>query len=169
MAIGNESSIATRRTNGTESSRMEPQPQHQNQTCRSVGRLEKRWEDQFNDSIKPEETEATKGNERKNNDTWIKVAPDRERNGKRIRRCSSVYQGAYRACGEDHSPRTRLTLIGWPIATRRFPCRRGKVFRRSPRSLLCLRSKAFTKDQTSIRWQHRQGKRSLEGLMSVKL
>ena len=50
--------------------------------------------------------------------------------------------------GAGHSPRTRLTLIGWPIPTRRFPCRRGKAYRRSPRSLPCLRSKAFTKDQT---------------------
>ena len=44
------------------------------------------WEDQkrdgkmiVNDFLKPEETEETKGNEIKNNDTWIKVATNRER------------------------------------------------------------------------------------------
>ena len=31
------------------------------------------------DFLKPEETEETKGNEIKNNDTWIKVATIRER------------------------------------------------------------------------------------------
>ena len=48
-------------------------------TCRSVGRPKKRWEDEINDHSKTEETEETKGNEIKNNDTWIKVAKNRER------------------------------------------------------------------------------------------
>ena len=39
----------------------------------------KRWEDEINDILKLEETEETKGNERKNTDTWIKVATNRER------------------------------------------------------------------------------------------
>ena len=39
----------------------------------------KRWEDEINDFPMPEETEETKGNEIKNNDTWIKVAKNRER------------------------------------------------------------------------------------------
>ena len=33
----------------------------------------------MNEFLKPEETETTKGNEMKNNDTWIKVAKNRER------------------------------------------------------------------------------------------
>ena len=43
-----------------ESSKMEPRPE--------------RREDETNDFLKPEESEGTKGNEIKNNDTWIKVA-----------------------------------------------------------------------------------------------
>ena len=39
----------------------------------------KRWEDEINEFLKPAETEEMKGNEIKNNDTWIKVAKNRER------------------------------------------------------------------------------------------
>ena len=51
------------------------------QTNRPVGKpkKKKRWEDEINDFLKPEETEEKKGNEIKNNDTWIKVAKNRER------------------------------------------------------------------------------------------
>ena len=62
------------------------------QTNRTVGRPQKRWEDEVNDSLKPEETEETKGNERKNNDTLIKVpkkSRKMESNGNRKRSCSS--------------------------------------------------------------------------------
>ena len=52
---------------------MEPQPQHQAPDKRDG------WEDEINDFLKPEETEEKKGNEIKNNDTWIKVAQNRER------------------------------------------------------------------------------------------
>ena len=34
----------------------------------------KRWEDEANDFLKPDETEETKGNELKNSHTWIKIA-----------------------------------------------------------------------------------------------
>ena len=44
------------------------------QTNRPVERPKKRWEDEINEFLKPDETESTKGNEMKNNDTWIKVA-----------------------------------------------------------------------------------------------
>ena len=40
-------------------------------TCGAVGRPKRRWEDEINDFLKPEETEATKGNDKKNDDTWI--------------------------------------------------------------------------------------------------
>ena len=43
-----------------------------------VGRAKKRWEDEINEFLKPEESETTKGNEMKNDDTWIKVAKHRE-------------------------------------------------------------------------------------------
>ena len=56
-----------KRQNGTQ----EPAP-----STRPVGRPKKRWEDEI---FKPEETEETKGNEIKNNDTWIKVATSRKR------------------------------------------------------------------------------------------
>ena len=48
-------------------------------STRPVGRPKKRWEDEINNFFKPEETEETKGNEIKNNDTWIKVATSRKR------------------------------------------------------------------------------------------
>ena len=41
--------------------------------------LKRRWEDEINDFFQPEETAAIKGNEMKNNDTWIKAARNRER------------------------------------------------------------------------------------------
>ena len=43
-------------------------------TCRAVGRPKKRWEDEINDFLRPEETYETKGNDVRNNDTWIKIA-----------------------------------------------------------------------------------------------
>ena len=43
------------------------------QTYRPVGRPKKRWEDEINEFLKPAETEEMKGNQIKNNDTWIKV------------------------------------------------------------------------------------------------
>ena len=50
------------------------------QIYRPVGRPKKRWEDEINDFLKPEETEETKGNEVfKNNGTMLKVAKNRER------------------------------------------------------------------------------------------
>ena len=49
------------------------------QTNRPVGRQKKRWDDEINDFLKPEETEETKGNDKKNNDTWIQVAKHRQR------------------------------------------------------------------------------------------
>ena len=64
---------------GKESSRMEPQPQHQTPDIQTSEKTKKRWEDEINVFLKPEETEETKGNEIKNNDTWIKVAKNRER------------------------------------------------------------------------------------------
>ena len=46
---------------------------------RAVGRPRKRWEDDINQFLKLEETEETKGNELKNNDTWMQVAKDQRR------------------------------------------------------------------------------------------
>ena len=79
-------------------------------TWRLVGRPRKRWEDEINDFLKPEETEATKGNEIKNNDTWIKAAENRERwkemeNEYAI--AAGTYQRAYLACRAGLSPRSR--------------------------------------------------------------
>ena len=46
---------------------------------RAVGRPRQRWEDDINQFLKPEETEETKGNDLKNNDTWMRVAEDQIR------------------------------------------------------------------------------------------
>ena len=64
---------------GKESGRMEPRPQHQAPDIQTSGKTKKRWEDEINEFQKPEETEEMKGNEMKNNDTWIKVDQNRER------------------------------------------------------------------------------------------
>ena len=56
-------------------------------TYRAVGRPRKRWEDEVNDILRLGETEETRGNDTRNNDTWIKIAKDQkklEANGKRI-------------------------------------------------------------------------------------
>ena len=49
------------------------------ETYRAVGRPKKRWEDEINEFPKPEETETTRGNNIKNNNTRIKEAKNRER------------------------------------------------------------------------------------------
>ena len=43
-------------------------------TQKTVGRPTKRWEDEINDFLRSEETEESRGNDLKNNDTWIKIA-----------------------------------------------------------------------------------------------
>ena len=48
---------------GKESSGMEPQPQHKNQNLQSRRKAKKRWEDEINDFLRPEETDETKGND----------------------------------------------------------------------------------------------------------
>ena len=53
--------------------------------CRAVGRPNKRWEDDINQFLKPEETEETEGNDLRNNDTWIWAAADQKR-GKELRK-----------------------------------------------------------------------------------
>ena len=47
--------------------------------CRAVGRPKKRWEDDINQFLMPEETQETKGKELKNNDTWIWAAKDNKK------------------------------------------------------------------------------------------
>ena len=52
---------------------------------RAEGRPRKRWEDNINQFLKSEETEATKSKDFKNNDTWIWQRKTKmERNGKRL-------------------------------------------------------------------------------------
>ena len=115
MALGNEKSIATRRTEWN------PGFSINIKTCRSVGRP-KKWEDEINDILKPEETEATKGNEIKNNDTWIKVANNREKwkeMGSEFTVAAAKTKGAYCVRGAGPSPRTRLSSIRWQTPTRK--------------------------------------------------
>ena len=47
-------------------------------TYRAVGRPRKRWEDEVNDILRPGETGETRGNDTRNNDTWIKIAKDQK-------------------------------------------------------------------------------------------
>ena len=121
-------------------------------TWRLVGRPRKRWEDEINDFLKPEETEATKGNEIKNNDTWIKAAENRERwkemENEYAIAASHTKEPTLLAEQASHQG-AGLTLI-------------GKAYRRSTMSLPCLQSKACTKA-----FLENQRKRSPEGLMSA--
>ena len=46
---------------------------------RAGRRPRKRWKDDINQFLKPEETKETKGNDLKKNDTWMRVAKDQIR------------------------------------------------------------------------------------------
>ena len=48
-------------------------------TNRAVGRPKKRWEDEINQFLKSEETEATIGSDVKNNDRWIWAAKQKDK------------------------------------------------------------------------------------------
>ena len=63
-----------------ESSQMEPRSQHQAPDKQTSGENQKkRWKENINDFLKPEENGETRGNEIKNNHAWIDVAKNRER------------------------------------------------------------------------------------------
>ena len=49
------------------------------ESCKAIGRPKRRWEDEVDEFLKPEETETTTGNDMKYNNTWIRVANNRER------------------------------------------------------------------------------------------
>ena len=71
-----DASIDARREMGQESSGMELWPQHKNQNIQSRWKTKKKMGDEINGFLRPEETEETKGNDVRNNDTWIKMAKD---------------------------------------------------------------------------------------------
>ena len=48
-------------------------------TNRAAGRPKKRWEDEINEFLKSEETEATKGSDVKNNDRWTRAAKQKNK------------------------------------------------------------------------------------------
>ena len=78
MALGNETCIATQMNDG------QRKQQHGTMASPPKSRLADLWEDfkkmwWRNQWLKPEDTEDTKGNEIKSNDTWIKVAKNQER------------------------------------------------------------------------------------------
>ena len=79
MAIGDENSIATKSMTGRKAAEWNPGLSTKIKTCRAVGRPKKTWEDEINDFLKPEETEATEGNDIKNNDTWLWTAKQRDK------------------------------------------------------------------------------------------
>ena len=73
LAIGDENCIATKKRWVRNAAEWNPGFSTKIKTCRAVGRLKKRWEDEVNYFFKPE-TEATNGSDVKNNHTWIQVA-----------------------------------------------------------------------------------------------
>ena len=79
MAISDENRIATGRKMGNEYSWMNPELSTKIKTYRAVRRPKTRWEDEISEFLMSEETETTTGNDMKNNNTWIKVAKNRER------------------------------------------------------------------------------------------
>ena len=77
----------------------------QPKTCRVVGRPKKRWEDEINDFPRLEQTDETKGNDTRNNDTWFKMA----KHQKRWKNMESEYTlAAAAASGDRQQARRRL-------------------------------------------------------------
>ena len=56
------------------------------EASRRLGGPKKRWEDDINQFLKPEETVETRGNDLKNNDTSIKAAKDQKKRLKEVER-----------------------------------------------------------------------------------
>ena len=80
MVLGNENCIVTRREMGNEKQQDGTLHSARNtKIYRATGRPKKRWEEEISDFLKAEGAEETNGNKIKNNDTWIKVAKNRER------------------------------------------------------------------------------------------
>ena len=77
MEISDENRIATDERWVVKAAEWNPELGTKYQTNRAVGRPKKRWEDEINEFLKPEETEATTGNDMKNHNTWIEVEEDR--------------------------------------------------------------------------------------------
>ena len=58
-----------------------PELSTKHKTYRAIGRPKRRWEDEINEFLNPEETETTTGNDMKYNSAWIKVAKKNEEDG----------------------------------------------------------------------------------------
>ena len=69
METGDANSIKAREKVGKESGKWILGLSTKTRTYRATGRPKKRWEEEINEFLKPDETETTKGNEMKNNDT----------------------------------------------------------------------------------------------------
>ena len=78
MALGSENCPLPDERWAKKAAKWNPGLSTTQQTNRPVGRPNKRWEDEINDFLKPEETEETKPDEKKKNDASIKTAKKRE-------------------------------------------------------------------------------------------
>ena len=80
MEIGNEDRFSPREKMVKKSRKMESRSQQWMQGKQSSGKTEKEMgRDDIKQFLKHQETEETKGNHLKNNDTWIMVAKDQTR------------------------------------------------------------------------------------------
>ena len=80
VEIGNENRFKPRRKIDRKAATLNPGLSIETKkTNRKVGRPKKRWEDDINQFVKPDETEEKRGSDLKNNDTWLKAAKDQQR------------------------------------------------------------------------------------------
>ena len=82
MEISDDNCITPEVRMDKESSKMESRTQHWSKSKQKSGKFIKRWEDDINEFLKPEEADETRGNDLKSKDAWIEVAED-QKNGKK--------------------------------------------------------------------------------------
>ena len=78
MDVSDEVRVTPRIKMKKKSSNMDPGLSIGAKATRGVGRPKKRWEDDINQFLKPEEIEETRGNNLKSNDTWVRAAKDQK-------------------------------------------------------------------------------------------
>ena len=96
------------------------------QASRAVGRPRKRWEDEINKFLKPEESEKTNVNDLKNNDTWMRVAKDQTRWKEMEKDTSETSQKGAEVYRDGHHCHFRRCCLRHDTSVRQM--KRGKTF-----------------------------------------
>ena len=77
---------------------------------RSVGRPRRRWEDDINEQLRPEETEESNGNDLKNKSTWMIHAKRSKKNGRQRKNSLERKTAAKLEADEANQKATRFLL-----------------------------------------------------------